>query len=815
MNPREHIEAISKDYMANARIQDALQGAMRHVKRSFSRRGHLLMEFIQNAEDAHATRMLVKLSESGLVICNNGNSFEPPEVDSICSIGRSSKTATEYIGYLGVGFKSIFLLADRVVVHSGEYHFAFDSLEWPNNAPWQIMPVWVDEPQITEGSWKTMFKLERLNPQAIGILKDSFSSFQSRTLLWLDYLTDLVIMDGQTTMRHEKIPIEPSGSNLWRIVVTQGNEVLINEKWFIVQSDKLQVPPEVKIDQTTKDWERDEVEVRRVSAAFRLDEHHHLISEPQGTVYATIYSYTPLKDEAVPIHFLMQGDFITAPNRESIHREAEWNKWLAKKLFELLRDRCIPTFLEDKDCHSWNGTFQSVLDVADAGNHPIWDDLIRKPLAQHLNTERIIPTPDGLLVSLNDSIRIPQNMKRLIGEKELEILYPGKKPAADHVDYQKIPIAPADSLNLLLHENASKLLQSKAKSHDIDWFIKLYQGLKPYLPLTNYRKGQLRQATPFLLTESFTLSSLDSAYINPNGISIPMPVAQNFNVLHPALFMGPSSKDLEEIVSGLQIEPISEELIKKAVVQHQLPEIKERWTSLSDIERISWLELFKEYEVDSRHLKFVTLPTKSGGWQTPEKIIFSTEYHPDPDIAKLVKQGLLDASDINEPYLDPVLLGGSQDPGFVSNWVSFLKVLGVGSPLNSNRLIQLTQRVATKAAILYEKARGNQAKELPESESHLEGYDVISKSDSGTRFIEAKGRRTANEEITITHNQWKALLKNPDDYYIYVVTGALSPDPLLHPIKGTNLKSIEFSLRIQSTIWKSASEPPSPFSSFR
>ncbi len=89
----DHIRAISKDYMANARVQESLDGAMRHVQRSFTRRGHLLMEFIQNAEDAGATRLEVTLDDAGLTIYNDGVPFEYMHVESISKIGKSTKTA--------------------------------------------------------------------------------------------------------------------------------------------------------------------------------------------------------------------------------------------------------------------------------------------------------------------------------------------------------------------------------------------------------------------------------------------------------------------------------------------------------------------------------------------------------------------------------------------------------------------------------------------------------------------------------------------------------------------------------------------------
>ena len=177
--------------------------------------------------------------------------------------------------------------------------------------------------------------------------------------------------------------------------------------------------------------------------------------------------------------------------------------------------------------------------------------------------------------------------------------------------------------------------------------------------------------------------------------------------------------------------------------------------------------------------------------------------------------GLLSRADVPEGYLDPVFSKGGDNPDELRSWVSFLSSLGVGSALDQSRRSRLAQRVATNASLQYERARGNRPSELPESESHLRGYDIESKSSGTNLRIEAKGRST-NEELTVTAPQWKALLSDPSTYYIYVVTEALSTDPLIHIIEGSKLAEIDFSsLRIQPAIWKAASQEPVPYSSLQ
>lgn len=804
MNAQEHIERISKDYQVNARVQMALQGSMRHVQRSFTRRGHLLMEFIQNAQDASAQKMSVRLAQSELLICNDGNPFISTHVDSLCSIGKSSKTAGNYIGYLGVGFKSTFLIASRVTVDSGDYHFAFDADRWPSDSPWQIMPVWTG-PRGDEQCWSTEFRLSAFHSGAEAILKDSFSTFQPRTLLWLDHLTELTIQDEHNQVLIQKVPL---GRNRWRLIVTQDGSST-SEDWLI-ETKECKVSDEARSDQITKDWDREEVGVRSVAAAFRLDEKDCIVPEPKGTAYVTIYSHSSMRDEPVPIHFLIQGDFITAPNRESVHREAEWNKWLGREICNLLRDQCIPMFL---DTERWRGRFQSILEMGDAGSHPIWDMCIRRPLSAFLATEHVYPAADGSRITREQTIRIPKEMATLVGDSELEVLFPGKKRVADDVSCE-ITSAPADSLRLILHPRAEHLLRSKATSQELSWFASLYEGLLSYIPLTRHFKGLLNGATPFILTDKFDLAGMSSVYTNSDALAVPNESVDYFGIVHPGLFEGSHGVAVGTVIADLGIKPLTEQTIKKAVAEHQLPQLSADWGTLDDGKKMTWIRFFKEHGFDPKTIGFISLPTESKKWQSPSSIVFSTEYHPSPDIERLVTAGLLGQADVPEDYLDPVFSKRGDNPDELRSWVSFLSSLGVGSALNQNRRSQLAQRVATNASLQYERARGNWPIELPESESHLRGYDIESKSNETNLRIEAKGRST-NEELTVTSPQWKALLSDPSSYYIYVVTEALSTDPLIHVIEGSKLEGIDFSLRIQSATWKAASREPVPYSSLQ
>jgi hypothetical protein len=68
------------------------------------------------------------LHSDRIIIDSNEDGFKENHVQAICSTGQSTKTKTNadgYIGEKGIGFKSVFKVADKVHVQSEPYSFVF------------------------------------------------------------------------------------------------------------------------------------------------------------------------------------------------------------------------------------------------------------------------------------------------------------------------------------------------------------------------------------------------------------------------------------------------------------------------------------------------------------------------------------------------------------------------------------------------------------------------------------------------------------------------------------------------------------------
>lgn len=140
---REYREWLSRLDEAKAALIKAL------AERLYTERTqHFFLELLQNADDnryssdVEPTIEFEYQGEDTLIIRNNELGFSAEDVYSITTAALSTKYLVDdsaYIGEKGIGFKSVFAVADEVEIHSNGYHFALKNGEY-------IIPYWIEEP---------------------------------------------------------------------------------------------------------------------------------------------------------------------------------------------------------------------------------------------------------------------------------------------------------------------------------------------------------------------------------------------------------------------------------------------------------------------------------------------------------------------------------------------------------------------------------------------------------------------------------------------------------------------------------------------
>lgn len=155
-------------------------GALRDLQQTFPNPWLYVAELLQNAVDEKAAFINVASQEDGsLLFEHNGTPFSPANVESLCMRGVSSKGAGT-VGFMGIGFKSVFRSFERAEVSSGPWRFALTVENrkgdrfGDNQRNWlgAVLPEWDNEGQPSTEGMTCRFRLCHRLPDLPPITKD-------------------------------------------------------------------------------------------------------------------------------------------------------------------------------------------------------------------------------------------------------------------------------------------------------------------------------------------------------------------------------------------------------------------------------------------------------------------------------------------------------------------------------------------------------------------------------------------------------------------------------------------------------------------
>jgi hypothetical protein len=830
---QRHIEDISRDYLGSTpRVLEALSGAVDRIRKTFPRYGSFLMEFVQNADDEHSSWLKAELCPDKLVVSNDGGSFVGANVDSICGIGQSSKTPKDYIGYLGVGFKSVFLVSDAPEVHSGGYHFRFSEKAWedPHRVPWQVVPVWIGDPEdCPEGpdGRGAVFVLPFKHEDDAARVANEFDEkhINSRILLFLRNVRKLELVNRiEEPAISRTIELDTaqttSGYSVTKVTETRSGTVSDVTSWVVFRSPA-DVPPAIREDPMTLEWDRASVKTREVVAAFRLGDEGTLTREPRGTAHIGVFSFLPLTEIESGLNFLVQADLLSMPGRGELARDSKWNEWMADEVLKLVMERCIPTFLADE---RWRNSLSDILWSSGQG-HELFSKRIKDPLNSHLQDHDVLVDVNGQLGKAPDMVALSDEVWEVVGDIDpasvfgtQRILHRGcRVPAGLQMagTYEELD-------DFLRTDWAKRLLEYHATRADIGWFRDLYRRLTSKYTCWFFQDkyyqynvahdsfwASIREGIPLILTSEGGTATIQTARLNPNRVSIPPELIPNFPLVHPELAVSEEFGLLRRKFDDSVLRDLTQDDIRKALADREALELDARlWQSMTPADRIAQTrnlqDLWRSYKMSLEQYDFVTLKACDGSWRKPRDLVFPSAYHPDHNLEELVHRMLYDQPIL---LLAPDYIGDLDNEQELNSWKKFLKELGVDAALNDEdgKKKAIVQRIGVLAAMKYERdIAGREPKELGESEAKLKGYDIESCGTDGVvqRYIEAKGGSGASfdwwlsvHEVSVMHSEDKA-----DKYYIYGVANALTA-PEVCVVKGTCIPEDEVKMSVPPKTW--------------
>jgi len=184
---------------------------------------HVLSELLQNADDAAATEIFVRIERGQFVFSHNGEDFIEEHFSSLCRFGYSNKRSLHTIGFRGIGFKSVFSLGKRVQLLTPTLSVEFEQSRFTE-------PKWINCDANHTGATEIHVDIsDRLREEELG--KNLVEWVKSPlSLLFFKHIRKMKIGDREVCW--ESLGPGPVPSSEW--VALNGNA---DEPFLLVSSD--------------------------------------------------------------------------------------------------------------------------------------------------------------------------------------------------------------------------------------------------------------------------------------------------------------------------------------------------------------------------------------------------------------------------------------------------------------------------------------------------------------------------------------------------------------------------------------------------
>lgn len=401
-----------------------------------------VFELLQNAddqpEDGKMVNVKLKTLEENLLFLHTGKPFTEDDVESISSIGDSTKKKdTEKTGYKGIGFKSVFSDADTVYINSGNFSFAFDrnSPLYPEGAnmdeiPWQIKPIWEERYRLPKEVQKEDLYFLAPVGIALNVGSEKIATYNKRIseLLHKPQFTLFLRNIGEISFEskgRETITIRKQVTDSGIVQITSNS---IIENW-ITKDYIIDIPSETKDaiqNEKLIPTKLKEATKTKITFAAKID---------NGTICpiddAVLYTYLPTKVNDFGFKFLVNADFLTTASREQIHFKNIWNRFLFNQIGCLLLDWI-------KSLKDYKGSLKLLPLQVDETDNLLAEDFYSS-LKQSLLDKSFIVGHKGEFLSVKDVMLDKSSLSQIIGKNLFcQIVNPSKSLPSDDTDSEAL-----------------------------------------------------------------------------------------------------------------------------------------------------------------------------------------------------------------------------------------------------------------------------------------------------------------------------------------------------------------------------------------
>jgi len=527
LSEREQIEALSDAYENKTSwlAKGTIRGSGEFVRSGFSE-SHFPLELVQNADDEGATTILFEYDDQAgqLRIFDDGEGFNHLGVAAVCQQGQSPKESNKQIGFMGIGFKSLFEVCDRVNVHSNDYHFGFDTAEDvsegdENNIPGFLRPEWVGEddipldPMIVDNVFEN-----KPTTTIIGDLSETHGieealgsdNLSPSVFLFLDNLEEILIRsvsgdlkrtlggerktDFDRSVRQAKegyVTEIESIAEETKEVGEEGRGILpdtpveMRELQHNGESDQFVLfrnvwgPEDVERPQF-----RDDIDKSDLFVALRLDEERQLTDSDGSIRVSPLFSYLPVKQyRETDLDFVVHADFDLTLNREDIQRGSPWNKQVIE---ELRQQVLVPVANTIANHETWHEQLEYIV-PEEQGNDGLIHDRLLGEFVKELNLMPLLHIGGDLDEDANPGLVAPEDAA-IVADDVIDLL--GPATTYDEIDNWPVLAEQEDVIRRIedapekkdLSEVLKNLSPGLAAEREIDWFRRAFVRLAGFDP---------------------------------------------------------------------------------------------------------------------------------------------------------------------------------------------------------------------------------------------------------------------------------------------------------------------------------------------
>lgn len=655
-----------------------------------------VFELLQNAVDAHSDEsgildVKMVIEDGHFIFMHNGDAFTDRDIEGLCDVGNGNKMKdVKKIGYKGIGFKSVFMRSNHVVVESGGYCFKFDKSHWDNYwdihwnqdeygikdsdkrylMPWQIIPIETVAPiQIDTKDYNVVTYIKvgdssNLENKILALLSNSqFLLFLKSKNIRMSFL-----VNGVTKCWIGKT--ETNG-----VVVLSANGVE-ESRWLIHTNKSVEVPENLRelisADINTPDKLK-EAKTFDLSFAIALDKNGKLkrLEREESIIYTYLPTSFRFGSDGFP--FLVNANFITDAGRQQLHKDSEWNKLIFSK---------IPSefLLWIKEISSTYRNYWEVLPEKSYGRGNSLETIYAENMEKAISEIAFIPSLKNgkLLVSeaFMDRMGIAEAISADALVCHINRTYTRTFDANNQIDnvWKGSRILNSYGVFIFDKQKLKSLFEDESAFESItyEFDAKLIKFLFEYYSQNRSEQEELisvLQSTRFLLDEAGKLCVPNELFF-PSSYKEQNDFAEDAKILHKEIYNYINSdKQLIDWLALLGVEYLSDITFIKKVICKSEYVTKDNAIDVGRYLFATYRKIDIFEEIGSYYLSEIRFLTKNGALSYARDLFLGSFYKPDTDIECVCDEDIF----IDEQYAK------NED---IAEWKLFLKKFGVNDSLS-------------------------------------------------------------------------------------------------------------------------------------